>query len=152
MNKEIAWFLCPILSLLRQLDGTWGTPWQFGGIFAVALFLQLFGKLRQWRGIATLVLFYILGTLPVTLGGDSVTATWYSWLWIWVLGFIQGLWYLLYNKKTALYALFPMVLYGLFITLSNISATANFFPWKLCEGVMGFAIGIPFAFCIGSED
>jgi hypothetical protein len=44
-----------------------------------------------------------------------------------------------------------MVLYGAFITLSNLPATANHFPWKFCEGVMGFALGIPFALAIGVD-
>ncbi len=151
MKKELAWLLCPILAIANQLSGTWGSPWGWASILAIAVFLQLYGKLRTWQGYTTLALFWVLQTLPITLGGDSVVASWYSLLWVWLLGYIQGLWFAICNRRTFLYALFPMVLYGVWITLSNVSATANLFPWKFCEGIMGFALGIPFALAIGDE-
>jgi len=151
MNKEIAWFLCPLLAIFNQLAGTWGTPWSWGSVLSIAVFMQLYGKLRTWQGYGTLVLFWALGTLPITLGGDSVIATWYSLLWVWVLGYIQGLWFILGSRRVLWYAFFPMIVYGIFITMSNIPLFASLFPWKMCEGMMGFALGIPFALYISND-
>lgn len=151
MNKELAWLLCPFLALFNQLAGTWGTPWGWGSVFSIAVFLQLFGKLRNWKGYVSLFLFWVLGTLPITLGGDSIFDHWYSIVWIWLLGYIQGLWFIVYNKNVKNYALFPMIMYGIWITLSNAPETASLFPWKFCEGIMGFSLGIPFALAIGEE-
>lgn len=150
--KELAWFLCPLIALSNQLAGTWGSPFGWFSIVFIALFLWLYGKLKSWKGYVTLVIFWILGTLPITLIGDSIPGFWLNWIWIWVLGYLQGLWCVLFSRKVFLYALFPMFMYGVVITLSNLPLTAGLFPWKFCEGLMGFSLGIPFAFMIGEKN
>jgi hypothetical protein len=157
MHKEYAWFLCPIIALTNQLAGTWGAPFGWFSLVFIALFLWMYGKLKTWQGYLTLGVWWLVGTLPITLIGDSIPGYWFNWIWLWILGGIQGLWVILFmvgNKnwwKVFVWSLFPCLAYGVVITLSNLPITADLFPWKLCEGIMGFAVAIPFAYMIGDD-
>jgi len=148
--NELAWFLCPLFSFLRIADGTWGNfRWVTVGLMILSSILF---KRFKWTVIPITI---GLAMLPITLGGDSVTAHWYNWLWVWVLGYLNGLWIipLVRNiSKGFLLALIPMVIYGICITLSNIPLTADIFQWKLCEGLMGFSLGIPFAYMVCNDE
>ena len=153
-HRELVWFMVPIAGLLRMIGGTW---WKVAGRFiapampAAAMFF--FTGWSWWIPLCYLA-YMGIKTLPVTLIGNSIHDSWFNWIWIWLLGAINGVAALTLGIpyamiSTALFLMIvPTVVYGLTITLSNVKPTAKFFPWKMCEFLMGSSVMIPPAMLI----
>lgn len=154
-DNEIVWFLVPFGGLCRMIGGTWKKAvGRFLPPIAVGLAYWAFvGFNWLWIPIAVGV-YMLVKTLPFTLKGDSVHESWINWVWIWVLGFLNGIVCLsLAIPLSAIWtgvflALVPMVGYGMCGTLSNVKSTAKYFPWKMCEFVFGSSAMIPVAMLI----
>jgi len=144
MNIELAWLTLPLVGLLSQIGGIkyklfrrLGVPLVIAGVFFL---LSGF----SWR-LPVLFIFMCLATrLPFTCIGDKLSSHWFNWAWIWIAGYLLGLPSILLSWRGALYALVPCVVQGLFGTLSNIRATAKYFPWKLCEALFYMAMAYPY--------
>lgn len=151
-DNETVWLLLPSLGLMRIIAGTWNkAAARFLSPLLPALALvMLYGW--SWWAPAIYLGYLVVGTLPVTLIGNSIPGNWVNWVWVWTYGGIKGLPSILVavalgqNFLWGLLALVPMLVHGLFITLSNVKATSKFFPWKFCEFVMGCSVGYPPAF------
>lgn len=152
--KELVWLLAPMLGLYRQLGGTlnkliWRGGFPLSVILSTCLFL---GWSWWWLVMGGLCL--AVSTLPVTLFGDAIIGNIWNLLWLPILGYLHGLPSLIigikYKKiiESLFLSLIPSLVFGLVITLSNYPLTADMFPWKLCEGILGFSVGIPYAFLI----
>ena len=154
-NKELVWFIVPIGGLYRMIAGTWNKP--IGRFLTPALpvvsYLLLVGF--SWWLLAIYAAYLLVNVLPFTLIGSSVNSSWINWVWIWVLGALNGLVAITVGiplnlvLASLLLALWPLMAYGLFGTLSNVQPTAKFFPWKFCEFAFGSASMIPPAMLIG---
>jgi len=154
-DKELAWFLVPTLSLIGIVGGTW---WKASrrfiapAITAYALW-SMAGVQWYWL-IAVAASLGIWASLPMTLKGDSIPGNWINWAWVWVLGLLAGgivtlIGFILKMVALSLFlAILPFVVIGLFTTLSNIKATANYFRWKFCELAFWTSIGVPIAYLI----
>jgi len=148
-NREVVWFMLAFGGLFRQIGGTY---WKFVGRFLTPLLPAMayfFFIGWSWWIPAIYGAYLIVKTLPVTLKGDSVLKPWYNLVWIWVLGFLNGIPALTLGISTnhiicaLAMSIVPMVVYGTVITLSNIPATAKYFPWKLDEFCMGASALVP---------
>lgn len=156
-NREVAWFIVPIGGLFRMIGGTW---WKAVGRFLTpALPVVAILLLGGWSWWLLLIygVYLSVKTLPFTLNGNSVHDNWFNWVWIWVLGFVNGLCSMSLLPIVGwaewldpiLYAAgFPMIAYGIACTLSNVKVTAKYFPWKFCEFIMGASAMIPPAMLI----
>jgi hypothetical protein len=81
-------------------------------------------------------------TLPTTLKGDDVNASIWNKIWVFVWGILLCLPALLVNLTFL--PLVIGVLIGTIVLLSNWKPTARFFPWKLCEFLIGSFVFIPY--------
>ena len=156
-NKEVAWFIVPIGGLYRMIGGTWNKA--VGRFLTPALPVVPILLLGGWSFWLLLIygVYLLAKTLPFTLIGGSIHDSFINWPWIWVLGFINGLCAMSLLPIVGmgewldpiLYAVgFPMLAYGICGTLSNIKATAKYFPWKFCEFIRGASAMIPPALLI----
>jgi len=153
-NKEIVWFLLPLGGLFRQIAGTWHKAvGRYLPPIAIAGAYYFFIGFSWW--ILPIIGAYLLvKTLPVSFIGDGIRAHWFNWVWIWILGLLNGLACLslaipLGLTSTALIlSLVPSVVYGTTISLSNIRSTDRIFVWKFVEFLMGASMMIPPALLI----
>lgn len=153
MSKELIWFLAPISSILWMAGGTWKKAIRRIGVPAAIVFSTvLYFGLSWWQLPLALSLFGVT-TLPFTLKGDSIHDYWFNWVWIWIAGFIFGLPVVFtslicsaFSLQVLLLCLIPMFVQGIFGTLSNIKETSKWFPWKLCECMIGLSVAIPHCF------
>ena len=152
--REQVWFIVPIFGLFRMIGGTW---WKFIGRFlppivAAAAFYFFVGW--SWWILAIVGAYMILKTLPFTLIGDSVHDSWLNWVWIWVLGYLNGIACITMGipmgmiMTAVLISLVPCVVYGITGTLSNLPKTRNWFVWKLVEFCFGASSAVPIAMLI----
>jgi hypothetical protein len=140
VDKELAWLLCPVFGFLYALGGYRQKNWRRLGLpFVLLLASLLFGSFSWWVVLSALLLGLSL-RLPFTLRGDSLYSWWGNWPYIWLAGYLMGL-----TSFSILGALAPCLVQGIFGTLSNVPATARFFPWKWVEASVGFALAYPFA-------
>lgn len=154
-NRELVWFIVPLGGLYRMIGGTWNKA--IGRFLAPALPVVAVLLLVGWSWWLPLIYgtYLLVKTLPFTLIGSSVHDNWFNWVWIWLLGLINGLACVTVGLSSGLLiaslflSLVPCVAYGVCGTLSNVKSTARFFPWKLCEFVFGASTMIPPSMLIG---
>lgn len=154
-DNETVWLLVPAMGLFRIIAGTWNKP---AARFLSPLLLALavyFLSGWSWWILAVIAGSLAVGSLPVTLIGNSIPGNWVNWVWVWVYGGIKGLPSVAVALAVGqqitlalLLCLVPMLVHGLVITLSNLKATKRFFPWKFCEFCMGSSVGYPPALLI----
>jgi len=153
-NPELVWFIVPIGGLFRMIGGTWNkVVGRFlAPVLPVVAYLLLVGF--SWWLVAIYLAYLLINTLPFTLVGDSVRDNWINWVWIWILGYLNGIAAMTIGiplsliTTTIFLAFIPMVTYGISGTLSNVKSTASYFPWKLCEFLFGSSAMIPPAMLI----
>jgi len=153
-DNEVVWFMVPVLALFRMIGGTWNKAIGrfLPPIVIAGAYLIFIGW--SWWILAILAAYLLLATLPVSLIGNGVNDHWFNWVWMWILGLLNGLACVTLGIPLALVAtslflsLVPMVVYGTSFTFSNIKATAKYFPWKMCEFLMGASAAIPPAMLI----
>lgn len=153
-DNEQVWFLVPVLGLFRMIGGTWNKAI---GRFLPPLIIAgawFFFQGLSWWMLAIVAAYLAVKTLPFSFIGNGVKDHWFNWVWIWILGLLNGLPSItlgiplgLFTTSLAL-CLVPCVVYGVACTLSNVKPTAKYFPWKLCEFLMGSSAGIPAAMLI----
>lgn len=150
MNKELVFFLLPIVAFLWQAGGTWKKQYRrIGFPVAATLAVLLFIGFEWWLPLFAGACFAVT-TLPFTFIGDGLPEHWFNWVWVWITGYILGLPAFLigFDAEVFLMATGSMLAHGIFGTLSNIPATAKYFPWKFCEGAFGFFVAFPVALTI----
>ena len=148
MNLELVWLICPIVALLSQLGGTYNKSYRRWGVPSVITIAALsFLGFSWWLPVLFLSIF-VASTLPFTLIGDGLKASWLNWVWIWVAGYLLGLPSLILDRHGWLYAFVPSVVQGVIGTLSNLKATEKSFPWKFCEGIIWFSMAYCYALSI----
>lgn len=143
INKELAWFLAPIVALLSQIGGTWWKPARRLGIPIALVLTLIWLKIMLWRAITCGFCVFIGACLPITIGGDSIKK-WWQFAWLFVLGYILGLSSIFLSYQSWLLALVPCLTFGILGTLSNHDKTAKFVPWKLFEAVSWIAVIYPY--------
>lgn len=155
VNKELAWFLVPVVTMLSLIGGTWWLParrYMIGPVIGWALLTITNVNLLSCLIVALLVCGYTL--LPITWIGDSIPGHWQNWVWVWVLGLIASgvivtIGFILHLiMMSIILSVMPFVTIGLFSTLSNINSTAKYFQWKFCELAFWTSIAVPIAFMI----
>ena len=150
MKTEMIWLLVPICGFLSQLGGSdyapkavrrFGIPifmgiavWYFYG-FTCNIIPML---LTQWGAFC----------LPFTLIGDGVPGRWQNWAWLPLWGVLICCSPVWINSFV-----WPAVgvlgaILGLFGALSNIKATAKWFPWKFCEVMIGACPAVVLCFAV----
>jgi hypothetical protein len=150
MKLELVWFLLPLASMLWAAGGTWNKLFRRAGIpISVFLACLVFLGFSWWLPLITLP-YFLVTILPFTLVDDSVPSHWVNWVWIWVWALLIGLASLGIGILTgfvgeSLFSSLVMLIPALCCTLSNVRATAKYFPWKLCEATTGFFSVIPVA-------
>lgn len=148
MNMELVWIICPVVAFLSQMGGTFNKLYRRLGVPAIiTLTATLFLGWSWWWPVLFLCVFGV-ATLPVTLIGDGIPSSWVNWVWLWVLGYLMGIPCLLIYKYGYLYALISMVSFAVPVSLSNIKATAHWFPWKFVEGFTWFMMAYCYAIAI----
>ena len=154
MNLELVWFIMPTIIILWQLGGTFNKLFRRLGFPIVASCAPLFYLGWSWWWPLLFGLCFLVTTLPFTLKGDGINEHWFNWIWIWILGYLYGLPSIViglcggHTALALLVALTPCIATGIVGTLSNVPATSKYFPWKECEGVIGFFTAIPYALLI----
>lgn len=133
-----------LCAILNRAGGKYNKNFRRWGI---GLVLALYGYLHHlpfwYLCIATSHLF----RLQITFKGDDITAYWYNWAWLPVVGFLYGLVPLplaLPGKLelALVLAVCFSVLFTLAVVLSNIKKTANIFKWQYVELFYGGLIGL----------
>ena len=153
MDKELAWFLVPVCSVLWMLGGggypPFGRYWRRIGVpLCVFITFLLFG--RPW-GLSLLssTLLAIATTLPFTAVGDRLSDSWFNWIWIWLAGYILGICSFPVSQSL-LFPLVPLMVQGVLGSLSNTSCTARFLPWKWVEACVGASVAYCWALPLSS--
>ena len=132
MVDELKWFLLPVAGALSMWGGlNWKPARRFGIPICLAVTLALFGVV-WYKILLCAVTLWISSTLPITLGGDSLKK-WWQFAWVYFLGYLMGVGSAWLSLDGFLLALVPCGVVGTFTLLSNVRATAQFFPWKVCE-------------------
>lgn len=154
INRELIWFLFPVIAILWQAGGTWNKDLRR---LIIPHVLTLATILFCGFSMLTIVQFVAILTilrLPFTLFGNSIHSHWFNWVWIWISGALLGLTALPLGIQlnsvvyTLVLAMIPCFVQGICGTLSNIKCTARFFKWKFVEGMIGMAFALPYCFLI----
>ena len=154
MNPEMAFLATAISSMLWMLGGTYNKLYRRAGIPTLLTLTAIYFLGWSWWWVLLFISYFASTTTPFTLRGDDLDDHWFNWVWIFIAGLLLGLPILIvgivYSKilLSCILALIPMVAQGFVGTLSNLDDTVEFFPWKLCEAVIGFSVAIPLALMI----
>ena len=150
MNKEMVWLLVPLTALLSQLGGSDYAPKAFRRIgipLLMALAVVVF-KGWSWWIIPMALTQWGAFCLPFTLIGDGVPERAVNWAWLPLWGIlicISPIW-ISTNVWVATGVLGAIL--GIFGALSNIKATAKYFPWKFVEFAIGAFPAVVLCFCL----
>ena len=154
MKSELLWLSLPIIGLLSQLGGTFNKLYRRIGIPTTLVILYLiaqtfdFSHFLWLRYIIVWLWAFFCSTLPFTLIGNSIKEHWLNWIWVWVLGLLNGAIVLVLNYKLFYLILIPVLVYGTTITLSNIKVTAKYFQWKFVEFIIYVSVGYIFVLAL----
>lgn len=123
------------MALLNRLGGSRNKLFRRIGI---PLLITLYGLWRhQWLSLLSLPYGFAIFCLPITLVGDDITAHWYNWAWLPVLGFLIG-----FIPFSWQYALIYSVIFTILVVLSNHKKTAEIFKWQYVELIYGGLLGL----------
>lgn len=141
--KELAWLSMPVCALLSQIGGTWWKPARrFGIPIVLGVTLTLSG-IMPIKALYAACFLCLMTFLPITVGNGDVRK-WYQFVWLWVLGYLLGLGSLLIGPQGFILAFLPCLVYGGLATLSNLSCTRKYVPWKFFEGFAWCAVLYPY--------
>jgi hypothetical protein len=150
MNKEMVFLIIPVCGFLSQLGGSDYAPKSFR-----RLGIPIVMGLAVWyfQGVSVNILLMMITqygayTLPFTLIGDGVPQNKLNWLWIWIWSILVSASALWVNASVWPAVLIIGAILAVFCTLSNIPQTAGYFPWKLCEMVLGAAPAVVLSFAV----
>ena len=145
-KTEYLWFALPLCGLLSQLGGTFKKQYRRLGIPTLLTLCFIYAQNFDlshflWlRYILVWIWLFFCSTLPFTLIGDGIPKHWFNWIWVWILGLLNGLIILVINIKLFYLMFIPFIIYGVFISLSNIKYTARFFQWKFVEAMLYISV------------
>ena len=148
MNKELAWMLLGPIGLLSQFGGTWWKSYRrhIIPVMSVAWAWFFVGFFKEYIPMA---IHLALGfTNPITKFGDSIPNDWRNWLWLPFWGVFvcsSALWL---NWHYWPVCLICGLLLATLVALSNIKATARWFPWKMVELFEGILPIMPLCYFI----
>ena len=146
MDRELVWLILPVVGLLSQLGGTFNKIIRRLGVPTIITLAYLTFLGWSWWLPVLFIAVYGVATMPFTLVGEGLGASWINYLWIWVSGYLLGLPCVLIAPTASqglLWAIVPCLVQGIFGTLSNVKATAKYFPWKCVE----FSVWASMAYC-----
>jgi hypothetical protein len=150
LNKEMIWYLCPIVGILSMLGGQYNKLFRRLGVpLAISIAYILFIG-WSWILIPLFLSIFIVTTLPFTLVGDGLDKSWVNYVWIWLAGYLLGLPSALLHTSGCILALITSFVMGILGTLSNWKYTEKYTPWKLCEFLIWSAMAYPYALIIGA--
>lgn len=139
--------MVPVFSALYIIGGWKQKNWRRLGLpLALLVFGSLFGGL-SWRLVASAFLLGCALRLPFTLIGDSVHASPWNWVWIWVFGGLLALPALVLRLDLPT-VLVPLLVQGLWGTLSNLKSVSQYAPWKWVESVVGASVAYPYCLAL----
>lgn len=146
MNKELFWIFPFVAGIMSQVGGS-GFKWlrRFGIPVGLCFILTASG-IAPHIAIMCGISVCAAAHLPFTFFGDSLKTHWFNWIWIWIAGYLLGAGTVWISSSGFILAFVPSCAMGVFGSLSNIRATARFFPWKLCEAVFWVSAMYPFVF------
>jgi len=153
-DKELVWLSIPVSGLLWAIGGTWEKLFRRLGVPILITGCVLGFHGWTWWLPAIFGFAFLGPLLPFTLIGDGIKDNPFNWAWIWIWGAVLGQYSVFIGLAThqvvfsVFLPLIPCVVAGVAGTLSNVKATARYFPWKLCEVLIGSSAALPAAFLL----
>lgn len=147
MDRELIWLITPIWSFLHAFGGWRNKNWRRLGIPLTLLASGLFFPTPWLPLVCSSLLLALCLRLPFTLIGNSVNSSAWNWVWIFVLPLLQSSPSLVLRIEP-LAVVVPALVLGLLGTLSNVSLSSRFVPWKWYEACAGFLIAYPYCLAL----
>jgi len=143
--RELIWILCPLWSALYLYGGYKQKNWRRLGLPLTLFATGLLCRTPLLPLVSSSLLLALSLRLPFTLIGNRITDSFLNWVWIWVLPLLQS------SPSQVLHieplaVVVPVVVCGTTSLLSNLPATARYWPWKAVEGAWGFALA--YSYCL----